>query len=339
VADVSAPDDAAPGPRPIPGGGRILSVGEQVQVVAASGRVTSVSDGRGDAFWDPGPHGGVIVKSLDRDATLEFRRIRGRWTRTSKWRIGPDYYSRISPDGLWMAYSLFRHGRQTTIAQVEDRHGTVERFPLRGYAPVSWTPDGRVVLDRRGEWVAWDPATGAVHPFLGHEALADALDLPYETEITLEDWLGVSWSADGRYFAVGAWWGQGRSYGQAILIGRPDGRVARVLPANDWYGIPTWSPVRPELAYLRSGRHGRHHRLYVVDADTGRMTLVLDGAPDADWAAWSPKGTWLLVADWRPSSRRWLFVPRHGGRSVSYPWLGNYPRWASPGGEVLMPVC
>ncbi|HEX9312955.1 MAG TPA: hypothetical protein VGA30_09070, partial [Actinomycetota bacterium] len=99
MADVSAADDAASSPQPIPGGGRILSAGERVQVVAASGRVTSVYDGRGDAFWDPGPHGGVIVKSLDRDATLEFRRIGGRWTRTSKWRIGPDYYSRISPDG------------------------------------------------------------------------------------------------------------------------------------------------------------------------------------------------------------------------------------------------
>ncbi len=158
-----------------------MSSGEGVEVVAASGRVTSVYDGWADAFWDPGPHGGVILKSFDPDATLELRRIRGRWTRTARWRMGPDYYSRISPDGRWMAYSLFRHDRQTTIAQVEDRHGTIERFPLRGYAPVSWTPDGRVVMDGNGGWVAWSPATGTVRTFLSHEALADALDLPYDT--------------------------------------------------------------------------------------------------------------------------------------------------------------
>ena len=95
-------------PRPIPGGGRILLAGEGVEVVAPSGKVTSVYDGRGDAFWDPGPHGGVIVKSFDPDATLEFRRIEGRWTRTGKWRIGPDYYARLSPDGCRVAYVVSR---------------------------------------------------------------------------------------------------------------------------------------------------------------------------------------------------------------------------------------
>jgi Tol biopolymer transport system component len=327
----------APSTTPIPGGGHILVAGEFVQVVHADGHVTSVDRNAADAFWRPG--GGMVVKPFNSNSARQFAWVGGRWRQTGTWRIGPDYYARLSPDGRWMAYSPFRHQHQTNAVQIQDLHGHVVRFPLPGYVAVSWTPDGRVVLDRAGNLITWDPSSGAIRQFMTVEALSEVLDAPSGTTAWLEDGQGLSWSADGRYFAVGAQWGQGRRNHEAVLIGEAGGRIVRVVATSDWFGFPTWSPVRDEIAYLQTSDHGRRRRLYVVDARTGARTLVRAQIPDVTWVAWSPEGTWLLLPEHTMKVRRWLFVSRWSGRTIEYPYLGDIPRWASPGADVLMPVC
>jgi hypothetical protein len=321
--------------RPIPGGGRILASGPEVLVVTARGRIRTVYSGTGyaDAYWDPGSNKGIIVKDPSSNATLEFSKSGDRWVRTGRWRIGPDYYARISPDGRWMAYSKFRHGRQTKTVRIQDRAGHVIDSPLLGYQVVSWTSDGRVILQAPSGWVVWDPETGSVRSFLADEDLAESLGVPGGNDVGL-DGTRISWSADGRYFASSASWGQGKRWRGALVIGTVGGTILRVVPVRVWGLTPTWSPVRPEVAFS-----GDRHQLFVLDVVTGRSTLVLRRARATWWAAWSPRGDWLLLADSDAKDPNWLFVSRYGRRRVEYPSLGDYPRWASPGADAIMQVC
>lgn len=321
--------------RPIPGGGRILSAGPEVLVVTARGLVRAVYSGSGyaDAYWDPGRKNRIIVKDPSSNATLESSKAGDRWVRTGRWRIGPDYYARISPDGRWMAYALFRRGRQTKTVRIRDRAGHVVDSPVLGHQVVSWTPDDRLILQDAAGLVAWNPETGSVRSFLKNKDLAESLGVPVEGGVGL-DGTRISWSADGRYFASSAVWSQGRRWRSALVIGTVGGSVLRVLPVRVWGLMPTWSPVKPEVAYA-----GNHHDLFILDVITGTRDLVLHRAPRAWWPAWSPRGDWLLLADSNAEDPTWLFVSRDGRQRLEYPSLGDYPRWASPGADAIMQVC
>jgi hypothetical protein len=337
----------------LPGGGRIIftasdasgqivSLSGDMGVVDAQGSVRRLSQVFGDPVRDPLHSGGVlVVPSSFGGAFPFFGGERDRWIRVGRWDVGPGYNARISPDGRWVAYKVFRRGRETPLVQAARRgSGVRATFPLAAvtpgsWEPISWASTGRVIVARQGgDLFVWDVGTGVVRLFLGSSELSEAL--PGASNISLSDGWGLSWSTDRRYFAVSMDWRQDGRQHSGIMIGSASGAILGVIPTRGSSLIPTWSPARAELAWVETASGDRPARLYGFDMTTGQRRLVASGVPSAWWPAWSPHGDWLLVA---PFEGTWLFVSRDGERRLSYPSLGAFPRWASPGTDIQMPVC
>jgi hypothetical protein len=329
----------------VPGGGSILFLagqGESVAVIRSNGRVESVASAPGDLAWDPAVRGAVIVRTTATPhvQTRLFERRHGRWVRTRRWRAGADYYGRLSPDGRWMVSNAFRHGQEQTTIHAIRRDGRERVFPGSGGHPLSWTPDGGGVLIDAGPetgLVRWDIASGAVRSFLTEDRVVAAI--PGAADAYLDDANGLSWSPLGGYFVTRLYWmtkERPRSH-SGILVGSSSGEVVSVVPLHRWtVTIPTWSPVRPEFVFYDKRHRLGRGTLFRFDLRTRRRYVVIRHAPETWWVAWSPRGDWMLLSAYH---RDWLFVSRDGRRRVRYPMEGEFPRWATPGPEILMPVC
>jgi hypothetical protein len=289
-----------------------------------------------DAAWDPGPSGGVIVTDPNSShGALAIRRSAGRWVPDHRWRTGPDYYGHPSPDGRWVAYTVTEHGRETPRVEVIDAGGDVRAFPLAASAAgtwqaVSWLDTRRVIVEQvpSGELFVWDIAEGTVRSFI------DSYELPRGAAWGPMD-TSMSWSAARRYFAATVWWDRGGHGHGAIVIGSASGEILRIIPASGW-STPTWSPTRPELAWVDATGGQTSGRLFRYDMSTDRRILLARSVPPAPWAAWSPRGDWLLLATYETP---WTFVARDGARAITHSSLGVFPRWAGPDADVIMPVC
>jgi WD40 repeat protein len=261
-----------------------------------------------------------------------------------RWEGGAEgLFSEISPDGRLAAYSVFLKGRMTGAVHVTDRRGhrvgelNSEVAASRFLYPVSWTPDGQVLLSdwADGGLYAWSLRAGTVTPLLLASEIGEAL--PPGASSPWLDAQFMSWSADGRYFAARVSWSMDRrQYRHGIVIGSPSGEILDLVRTREKHpNIPTWSPSRPELAFVDDSSLGSKAKLYVYDVRAGTRTLVMRNSPHPWWVAWSPRGDWLLLDTQGP----WLFVSRDDGRVIERDRLGAFPRWASPGVDIHVPVC
>jgi hypothetical protein len=325
---------------PIPGGGRILFTTDHgVGVLEPDGSESHFGGWAAvDAFWDPVHPGRVLVSPYTGKGPpgiRSFRRTPGGWRGDRRWPAGA--WTQISPDGRWFAYGVLDKGRSTGAIRVAGRHGPVGSISGR-FWPLSWTSDRRVVLGRwdgSGPYL-WDPFAHSL-TFLDLDGdLASRLP-PKARRVSL-DVSRMSWSSDGRFFAAPAFWRLHHRFRSGAVVGSLAEGIQKVIPTGGvWWATPTWSPARPEIAFVSSLRLQGRAALRLYDATTGRQRTLLRDAPEPRWVAWSPAGDWMLLDD--TGRTRWLFVSRDGRRTIDYPWLGSYPRWASPGLSLHIVVC
>lgn len=330
----------------IPGGGRILIPVGGVRVIRADGTLEYLWTDAMDAVWDPRrPDTPLVLLDKPPGPVLRaYRRTATGWVKGRRWQVQASYwnFSEVSPDGRLIAHSVFsKTGEITGTVNVVDRM-SASRWELStdGLHPVSWTPDGAVLLSdghERGLF-AWDLGSGTVTRLPIDSTTAAAL--PHGARSPRFDADSMSWSADGRYLASRVSWiadKRGRRNGIAVFSASGE-IVDLVSTGKRWPSIPTWSPKRPEIAFVTETLStDARPRLYLYDAVTGRRTLLMRDSPEPWWVAWSPRGDWMLLDDGLSGS--WLFVSRDGTRTVEHARLGSQPRWASPGPDIHPLYC
>lgn len=329
----------------IPGGGQILIPMAGVRVIRADGTPEYLwTEGEFDAVWDPRrPRTPLVLfeRPQGNEAVLRaYRRTGPDWVTTQRWNLGTSgwLFSEISPDGRLIAHSVFVKGRMTGTVRVVNRNGD-RLWELRtdDLYPVSWTPDGSVLLSHwfKGGLFAWDMKSGNITTLiLDDSQLTEAL--PAGARSSWLDARFLSWSADGRYFAARVSWRlSGKRHRYGIAIGSPSGQILDVVPTGKKHpNIPTWSPARPEVAFIDSSSLDSEATLFVYDVASRRRTMLMRNSPHQWWVAWSPRGDWMLL-----DGDYWLFVSRDGKRTIKHDRLGAFPRWASPGHDIPVPKC
>jgi hypothetical protein len=346
-----APPAAYEEPDPsIPGGGRILIPVGGVRVIQPDGTLEYLwTEQRGyvDAVWDPRrPQTPLVLyEKGDLSVLRAYRRSEAGWKKGRRWDIERNYwnFSELSPDGGLIAHSVFsKDGRMTGTIRVIDRHGdALGELETEELYPVSWAPDGSVLLSDwfDGGLFAWNMKAGTLDLVLGDSQLARVL--PAGARSPSLDAESLSWSAGGQYFAARVSWSLGgKRRRSGVAIGSPAGEILDVIKTGMMQpSIPTWSPNRPELAVVteRVVQGEGRSNLYVFNAGTRRRTLLMRDSPDPWWVAWSPRGNWMLLADSLDGS--WLFVSRDGTRAIERAFLGSQPRWASPGPDIHPIYC
>jgi hypothetical protein len=339
---VPSPPRSSRFPR-IPGRGRILfSAGPGIGVLAPDGLATLFGTWDvADAVWDPLHLGHILVNPYTNDLPrlMEFRPSDGGWRRVARWTTGYGETSEISPDGRFLAYNVFVHGRETWQVRVASRDGLVRELGSPGLEPVSWTPGGRVLLsgwDPRRLY-AWDPFAETVDALDPDWGLASKVPRGSRSpELGLSQ---MSWSAVGGYFAAPAIWKEDGADRSGVAIGSASDGVTAVIPSGQFgESVPVWSPSGSELAFVVPRGHTKQSgALHVYDASTGKDEIVRQHVATPWWVAWSPSGDWMLLDD--EDGHTWVFVSRDGRRMVQYPELGTFPRWASPGIGIHIVVC
>jgi hypothetical protein len=353
AVEVSVPR-ASPAPTPyeepdpsIPGGGRILIPIWGSRVVQADGTLEYLwTEGEFDAVWDPGRPGTplVLVEKPQGAVLRAYRRTGPEWGTARRWGVGAIYwdFAEFSPDGRLIAHSVFTKwgegGRLTGTIQVVSRNGD-RLWELRtdDLYPVSWTPEGTVLLSHwfKGGLFAWDMKAGTITTLiLDDSQLTEAL--PAGARSPWLDARFLSWSADGRYFAARVSWRlSGKRHRYGIAIGSPSGEILNIVKTGRKHpNIPTWSPARPEVAFIDSSSLDSKATLFVYDVVSGRRTVLMSNSPHPWWVAWAPRGDWMLL-----DGDYWLFVSRDGKRTIKHDRLGAFPRWASPGHDIPVPKC
>jgi len=337
------PRSSGSGPDRVPGGGRILfTTAHGIGVLYPTGALAHLGGWRAaDAFFDPLNPGDVLVHPFDgrwQDLRQYRRGARG-WRAVRTWRAGMAEYSAVYPGGRWVAFNVFRNSKMTGTVRLTGRDGTSRVLHSDDLSVLSWTTTDQVLLsdwDHPRRVFVWDPFGGTLGPVFLDRNLASKL--PEEARSPWLDTRNLSWSADGRYFTAPITWKEHGEYRTGVAVGTVSAGILRAIPTGNNFMIPTWSPTRPEVAYVVASRYGDPSaRLFLFHVRTGRRTVVRRHVPTGSWwVAWSPAGSWMLLDD--PKRNRWLFVSTHGA-TVHRPALGSFPRWATPGVGIHIVVC
>jgi hypothetical protein len=265
--------------------------------------------------------------TVSRDGQAVVAGIPNRGGGPPRWQIGdtrsgvvrdlPDRPGPFSPDGR--SYLLPQRDGVAVVRVVDGAVAQRFRFAAGQQSgwerAAEWSPDGRSVLfttvtdSRRleGRTVRLELDSGAVR------------ELPTRLLTT------VRWSPDGRAYTVGTRTGGGFT----VYRTSDDAPLWEFSPAaydlpvglkgNEPYGYiepPRWSPDGATVAVdVRGGADQPMYRVYVLDAATGAVRYLVDGAWACGPHVWSADGRWLLVGGVR-GGRGGSFLVAAGGTEV-----------------------
>ena len=283
----------------LPGGGRLLVVGDGEAILVEPDGAQRRLGAYTDAQWSP--HGLFVV------ATRPGALVALTPTGTVRWTL-----ARRDP-----------HSPRWEGTRTDTRIAYATGDALR---VVAGDGTGDHLVDAHGGSVpaAWDPARLHTLAYVsrGDVVLRTAAGkLIWKRRVPAS---ALSWSSDGRYLAA-------LSSGRVVVLAGRNGHVDRsVSMLGARVTAAAFAPGSHRLAV--SVTHGGRSELHVVDLDRpGHGRLVLAGPGRFGDLAWSPHGAWLLVA-W-PAADQWVFL--HGSTAHA---VGNI-RAQFPDAEVAGRWC
>jgi dipeptidyl aminopeptidase/acylaminoacyl peptidase len=119
----------------------------------------------------------------------------------------------------------------------------------------------------------------------------------------------IAFSPNGRWLEYGFSGGKAGTASccvEELVVSRADGTKPRVLhdfgdPIHDGPEDSTWSPDSTRIAFTDDGRDPKDPRLAIVDVRSGRLHALNPHQIYDQYAAWSPNGRRLALAQYRGS--------------------------------------
>ena len=204
-----------------------------------------------------------------------------------------DYVLGWSPDGRWILFASDRRGTWDAWA-IEVADGKSQGAPemvklgIGEIYPVGFTRNGAYYYIHSSGGIS-DIYTAMIDPTTG-KVLAEPTKLDQRMGFNVP----LDWSADGQYLAYFSQRGAFGPRPAALFIRSVDTGEERTLSLRLKVQVGLsgrWSPDGRSFLVLASDRKNRSG-LYQVDAQTGKMTLVVKSKPEeyAVYPEWSPDG-------------------------------------------------
>ena len=215
-----------------------------------------------------------------------------------------DYVLGWSPDGRWILFASERRGTWDAWAiEVADGkpQGTPElvKLGIGEIYPVGFTRNGTYY------YVHWSGFISDIYTAMIDPATGKVLAEPTKLDQRMGFNIPLDWSADGQYLAYFSHRPtlQRRHEATTLLIRSVDTGEERKLSLRlnfaGWFG--RWSPDGRSFMVVASDRKNRLG-LYQVDAQTGKMTLVMKSKPER----------YALLPEWSPDGKTIFYLSRPG---------------------------
>ena len=249
-----------------------------------------------------------------------------------------DYLLGWSPDGRWILFASDRRGTWDAWA-IEVADGKPQSAPelvklgIGEIFPVRFTRNGAYYYIHSAGGIS-DIYTAAIDPTTGN-VLAEPTKLDQRMGFNVP----LDWSADGQYLA---YFSQQVAFGPrpaALFIRSVETGEERTLSLrlNVQVGLSgRWSPDGRSFLVLASDRKNRSG-LYQVDAQTGKMTLVVKSKPTGHVfrPEWSPDGKAIFFLSQGKGGNRIVMRDLKTGREKELVSVGRWRFSISPDGRWL----
>ena len=210
-----------------------------------------------------------------------------------------DYLLGWSPEGRWILFASDRRGTWDAWA-IEVADGKPQGAPemvklgIGNIWPVGFTRNGAYYYKHLSDSGS-DVYTAMIDPTTG-KVLAEPTKLRQRMATNVP----LDWSPDGQYLAYLSRRGRpGPRRSTALVIRSVDTGEERELSLRLNYAgsYGRWSPDGRSFMVVAADRKNRTG-LYQVDAQTGKMTLVIKSKPDA----------WVFLPEWSPDGKTIFYL-------------------------------